>query len=110
LKNRDFTQNLASQCDHTDTLYRLAMALLASICLNLILLAVDFSIDPRRAELSRIQHLAVRMLSPAEALTERFAKGHGGPQVMALVVLSVLVYAITAWVVLSVPGWWRRRA
>jgi hypothetical protein len=91
-------------------LYRLAIAFLISIGLNIILVAVDFSIDPRRAELSRIQRWAVRLLSPAEALTMGFAPGHGGAQILALVVFSVLVYAITAWVVLSLPAWWRRRA
>jgi len=46
-------------------LYRLAMAFLISIALNVILFAVDFSIDPRRAELSRIQRSVVSLLSPA---------------------------------------------
>ena len=59
-------------------LCRLVMALLISIGLNVTLIAVDFSIDPRRAELSRIQRWAVLLLSPAEALTMGFAPGHGG--------------------------------
>jgi hypothetical protein len=41
------------------------MAFLISIALNVILFAVDFSIDPRRAELSRIQRSVVSLLSPA---------------------------------------------
>jgi hypothetical protein len=86
------------------------MAFLISIGLNVILVAVDFSIDPRRAELSRIQRWAVRLLSPAEAMTMRLAPGHGGAQILALVVFSVLVYAITAWAILSLPAWWRHRA
>jgi len=86
------------------------MALLISIGLNVILVAVDFSIDPRREELSGIQRWAVRLLSPAEALTMGFASGHGGAQILALVVFSVLVYAITAWVILSLHAWWRHRA
>jgi hypothetical protein len=71
---------------------------------------VDFSIDPRRAELSRIQRWAVRLLSPAEALTMGFAPGHGGAQILVLVVFSVLFYTITTWVVLSLLAWWRHRA
>jgi hypothetical protein len=86
------------------------MAFLISIALNVILFTVDFSIDPRRAELSLIQRWAVHLLSPAEALTMGFAPGHGGTQISALVVFSVLVYAITAWMILSLPAWWRHRA
>jgi len=66
-------------------LYRLTMAFLISIGLNSILLAVDFLIDPRRAEVSRVQRWAVRLLSPAEALTMKFAPGHvGGVQIRLL--------------------------
>jgi hypothetical protein len=86
------------------------MALLISIGLNAILFAVDFSIDPRGAELSRVQRWVVSLLSPAELLVGGFAPGHGGGQILALVVFSVLVYAIAAWLVLSLPTWWRRRA
>jgi len=82
----------------TRALFRLAMAFLISIALNVILFAVDFSIDPRRAELSRIQRWVVSLLSPAEALTMGFAPGHGGAQILALVIFSVFVYAIPAWV------------
>jgi hypothetical protein len=49
------------------------MAFLISIGLNVILVAVDFSIDPRRAELLRIQRWDVRLLSPAKAMTMGFA-------------------------------------
>lgn len=91
-------------------LYKLAMAFLISIGLNAILFAIDFSIDPRRGELSQIQRWAVGLLSPAESLTMGFAAGHGGEQILALVLFSVLVYAIAAWVALSLPAWWRRRA
>jgi hypothetical protein len=86
------------------------MAFLISIGLNAILFAVDFSIDPRRAELSRVQLWVVNLLSPAESLTMGFAPGHGGGQILALVKFSVLVYAVAAWLALSLPAWWRRRA
>lgn len=91
-------------------LYRLVMAFLISIVLNVILFAVDFSIDPRQAELSRIQRWVVSLLSPAEALAMGFGPGHGGAQILALVMFSVFIYAIAAWVALSLPAWWRRRA
>jgi hypothetical protein len=91
-------------------LYRLATAFLISVGLNVILFAVDFSIDPRREELSAIQRWVVGLLSPAEALTTGLVPGHGGLQIVALIVFSVVVYAIVSWVVLTLPGWWRRRA
>ena len=91
-------------------LYRLAMAFLISIGLNVILFAVNFSTDPRRAELSRVQRWVVGLLSPAEALTMGFVPGHGGAQILALVVFSVLFYAMVSWVVLTLPAWWQRRA
>lgn len=87
-------------------LYRFAMAFLISSCLNVILFAVDFSIDPRREELSRIQRWVVGLLSPAEALTTGLVPGHGGAPILALVVF----YAMVSWVVLTLPAWWRRRA
>ena len=89
---------------------RVAVAFLASIVLNCVLVAIDFSIDPRQPKLSAIQNAVVGLLRPAEALSMRFAPGHGGVQILALVVLSVLVYALVAWVLLSLPIWWRRRA
>jgi len=88
----------------------MAMALLISIGLNAILFAVDFSIDPRRAELSRVQRWVVSLLTPAESLTMVFAPGHGGWQILALVAFSVLVYAIAVCLAISLPAWWRRRA
>jgi len=84
----------------------LAMAFLISIGLNVILFAVDFSIDPRRAELSRIQGWAVGLLSPAEAMTTRLVPGHGGAQILALIVF----YAMVSWLVLTRPPSWQRRA
>jgi hypothetical protein len=67
------------------------MSFLLAIALNIFLIAVDFSIDPRRAELSRKQRWVVSLLPPAELLTTEFAPGHGGEQLPALVVFSVFV-------------------
>lgn len=86
------------------------MAFLISTFLNVTLFAIDFSVDPRRAELSRIQRWVVGLLLPAEALTTGLVPGHGGAQILALVVFSVLFYAIVSFVVLTLPAWWQRRA
>lgn len=90
-------------------LWRIAFAFLISIALNGILLTVDFSIDPRKASLSRIEHIVVRLLKPAEALTVWLVPGHSGAQLLALGLFSVLVYAAATWLVISLPIWWRHR-
>jgi hypothetical protein len=91
-------------------LRRIVIAFLVSIVLNSVLVAIDFSIDPRQPKLSTLQDTVVGLLKPAEALTMRFASGHGGVQLFTLVLFSVLVYALVVWVILSLPVWWRRRA
>jgi len=91
-------------------LYRLAMAFLISFGLNLILFAVDFSIDPRREELSPVQRWVVTLISPAETLTTGLVPGHGGTQILALAVFSVVVYTFVVWMALSLPAFWRHRA
>ena len=91
-------------------LYRLLIAFLISACLNVTLFAVDFSIDPRRADLSRIQRWVVSLLSPAEVLTTGLVPGHGGAQILALIVFSVVLYTMVSWVALTLPAWWQRRA
>jgi len=91
-------------------LYRLAMAFLISIGLNVILFALDFSIDPRRTELSPVQRWVVALLSPAETLTTGLAPGHGGAQIVALVVFSIVVYALVVWMALNLPAFWRHRS
>jgi len=91
-------------------LRRLVIALLVSIAVNIILFAIDFSINPHQPELSQTQQLVVRLLGPADALTTRLAPGHGGAQLAALVMFSVVVYFIVAWVFISLPLWWRDRA
>ena len=89
---------------------RLPIAFLISIALNVVLFAVDFSIDPRQEKLTRVQHSAVVLLRPAEELTMRLASGHGGGQIAASVAFSIPVSAIASWVALSLPAWWRNRA
>jgi hypothetical protein len=91
-------------------LYRLVVAFLISIGLNVVLFAVDFSIDPRQEELSQLQRCVVALLSPADTLTTSLVPGHGGTQILALVIFSVVVYTFVAWMALSLPAWWRNRA
>jgi phosphoglycerol transferase MdoB-like AlkP superfamily enzyme len=88
---------------------RLVMALMLSIGLNVTLLAVAFSIDPRRAELSRIERWSNFLLSPAAALTATLVPGHTGTQIVALALFSFVFYAALAWVAISLPAWWRTR-
>ena len=86
-----------------------AVAFLISLALNGIMLAIDFSIDPRHEKLSTIDSIVVALLKPSEALTMWLAPGHGGAQILVLAASSVLVYTVLALVVLSLPMWWRRR-
>jgi hypothetical protein len=91
-------------------LRRLPLALLLSIALNVLLFAVDSSIDPRQEELSQIQLCVVSLLKPAVALVTWLAPGHGGVQIFYGVLFSVVVYTVVIWLALSLPVWWRRRA
>ena len=88
---------------------RLILALLVSVGLNLLLLAVAFSVDPRREELSRSERWANALLMPAGKLTDALVPGHGGAQIVALVLFSVAFYTALSWVALSLPAWWRSR-
>lgn len=72
---------------------RLVMAFMLSIGFNAVLLAVAFSTDPRRAELSRIERWGNFLLGPAAALTAALVPGHGGAQIVALVLFSFAFYA-----------------
>jgi hypothetical protein len=90
-------------------LWCVAIAFLISIALNGVLLTVDFSIDPRKASLSRIEDVVVRLLKPAEALTMWLVPGHSGAQLLALGLFSLLIYAAATWLLISLPIWWRHR-
>lgn len=88
---------------------RLVMALVLSIGLNGVLLAVAFSIDPRSAELSGIERWSNFLLSPAATLTATLVPGHTGAQIVALALFSFVFYAALAWVAISLPAWSRTR-
>ena len=89
---------------------RLFFALLVSVAINIVLFAIDFSINPIQAKLSPTQQLVVRLLGPADTLTTRLVPGHGGSQILALIMFSIAIYSIVAWVFISLPVWWRNRA
>ena len=88
---------------------RLLIALLLSIGLNVALLTVASGIDPRKAELSRIESCSNFLLSPAGTLTAMLVPGHTGVQIVAMALFSFAFYAALAWVAISVPAWWRTR-
>ncbi len=87
----------------------MVIAFLISIVLNGVLLAIASSINPRQENLSRIASIANALLRPANALTDWLAPGHGGAQIAALFISSIVVYTVLAWVALSLPVWWRHR-
>lgn len=89
--------------------WRVTVAFLASAALNGFLLVVAFSINSKEDKLSRIERIANALLKPAASLTEQLAPGHGGAQILALILFSILVYTVLVWVVLSLPRWWRHR-
>ena len=91
-------------------LWRTVIAFVVSLVLNGFLLVVAFSVDPRQEKLSGIQRVANVLLEPAGGITDQLVPGHGGTQIFALILFSVLIYALLAWVVLSLPVWWRHRA
>lgn len=94
----------------TQQLRRIGTASLASIALNGVLLAIDFSIDPRQDRLSTAQRVAAALLRPAEVLAEHLAPGHGGIQILVGVVSSVVLYTVLAWALLTLRAWRRTRA
>jgi hypothetical protein len=91
-------------------LWRIVIAFVVSTVLNGFLLAIAFSIDPKREKLSGIETIANNLLKPAAALTQRLMPGHTGAQIAGLFIFSLLVYTLVAWVVVSLPLWWRHRA
>jgi hypothetical protein len=93
----------------TQQIRRVVFAFVISMILNGGLLAVAFSIDPKQENLSRTASIANALLRPAGALTEYLAPGHSGAQIVMLFVTSVLFCTAVAWVVLSLPVWWRSR-
>jgi uncharacterized membrane protein len=72
---------------------RIISALLISAAFSILLLSMDFSIDPRQGKLSKAQTLAVALLTPAEFLTEQGTPGHSGVQIVVLAVWALVLCA-----------------
>jgi len=96
---------------------RIVIAFLISIALNSFLFAVSLSINPRNPvpPNSGVQRIVDVLAAPSSAFAEWVApRGHGGAHfvitLIAAVVSSVGLYAALAWVLLSLPVWWRHRA
>jgi len=95
---------------------RLAIAFLISIGLNSFLFAVSLSINPHNpAPTSGVERIVDALSAPSSAFAEWIAPpGHGGAHfviaLIAAVVFSVCFYAALAWVLVSLPVWWRHRA
>lgn len=95
--------------------WRVAIALLISIALNGFLFAVSLSINPReQVPTSRVERIVDALSTPSSAFAEWVApQGHGGTHfvvaLMAAIISSLVFYAALAWVVLSLPVWWRHR-
>ncbi len=88
---------------------RVLTAFLISFVLNCILVALSFSIDPRRYPPSTFEKIVDVLDAPAGAMTDWLAPGHGGTQVAVGIVFSLAIYAVLTWVALSLPVWWRHR-
>jgi len=95
---------------------RITIAFLISIALNSLLFAMSLSINPAKpVPPSGVGRIVDALSAPSSAFAEWVApRGHGGAHfviaLIAAVVSSVVFYAALAWVVLSLPVWWRHRA
>ena len=88
-------------------LQRLAIALLASILWNCVLIATPFFTV--RFPSSRIGRVMDALGRPGGAFAEWLLPGHDAPQVVLIITSSVVFYAVLMWVTLSLPVWWRSR-
>jgi hypothetical protein len=87
----------------------MAIALVASILLNCVLIAAPFLTDPVRFPSSRMGKIVDAFGRPGGAFTEWLLPGHDARQVLLTIASSVAFYAVLAWVTLSLPTWWRSR-
>ena len=95
---------------------RIAISFLFSLALNSLLFAVSLSINPRKpVPTSGMQRIVDALSAPSSTFAEWVAPGgHGGTHfviaLIAAVASSLVFYAALAWVILSLPVWWRHRA
>jgi hypothetical protein len=94
---------------------RVRIAFILSVVLNVFLFVVSLSINPsRKGSTSETARVLDVLSAPSTAFAEWIApRGHGGAHfvvaLIAAIVSSVVFYAALAWVVLSLPIWWRHR-
>jgi hypothetical protein len=86
-------------------LHRIAIALIMSIALNSILMAIPFFVAPETFQSLAIGKIVNALGRPGGAFTEWLLPGHDLPQVALLIVSSVLFYAVLAWLVLTLIFW-----
>lgn len=86
-------------------LQRMTIALVASIILNCILIATPFFTNPS----SETRKIAGVLGGPGGVITEWLLPGHDMPQVIMVVVFSVLFYAVLSWLVVGLIFWRNRR-
>jgi hypothetical protein len=95
---------------------RIRIALIISGILNGFLVAASLSINPRGQDPTPMADRIIGVLTaPSTAFSEWIAPpGHGGFHfviaLIAAIISSILFYAVLAWVVLSLPAWWRHRS
>jgi hypothetical protein len=87
--------------------HRVGLALAASLVWNFILL---ISINPHRDQSSKIDRIfnTLDILGNLSyRITQNIAPGHSWPQIVLMIVASIVLYAVLAWAVLTaVPRLW----
>ena len=89
------------------TLRRTAVALIMSIVLNSILMGIPFFVAPEKFQSSAIGKIVNALGRPGGAFTELLLPGHDLPQVILLIISSVLFYTVLAWLMLTLIFWRR---
>ena len=86
-------------------LHRIAIALIMSIALNSILMAIPFFVAPEKLQSLAIGKIVSVLGRPGGAFTEWLLPGHDMPQVIMVIVFSLVFYAVLAWLVLRLIFW-----
>jgi hypothetical protein len=86
-------------------LHRISIALIMSIALNSILMAIPFFVAPEKLQSLAIGKIVSVLGRPGGAFTEWLLPGHDMPQVIMVIVFSLVFYAVLAWLVLRLIFW-----
>lgn len=90
-------------------LQRMTIALVTSMVLNCILIAMPFFTNPETFPSSVFGKIVHVLGRPGGTFTEWLLPGHDMSQVVLVIVSSVVFYAVLAWLVLSFVFWRGRR-